>query len=149
VVLSFHDSILLRNTRGGELLINTLLKAKLIERDIPELGHILTVNAFEAVEMFIVQPQGQALKVLKHLILAFQKEDPRVTRVIINNDKDIPLASYRVNSRGTDSVHMEQLSGLLSRHNINQRMGSDDHLAMTIRSTNKVTLKFEQGQSSQ
>jgi hypothetical protein len=55
-VLSFHNSILLRNTRGGELLINTVLKAKLIKRGIPELDPIITVNDFQAVGMLIVQP---------------------------------------------------------------------------------------------
>jgi hypothetical protein len=126
-----------------------VLKAKLIKRVIPELGPIITVNGFQAVGMLIVQPQSQALKVLKHLILTFQKEDPRVMRVVVNNDKDIPLASHGANPRGTDSVHMEQLSGLLSHHDINRRMGSSDHLTMMIRSTNKVTLKHEQGQSSE
>jgi hypothetical protein len=58
VILSFHNSILLRNTRGKELLINTMLKVKLIERGIPELGPIATVNGFEVVGMLIVQPQG-------------------------------------------------------------------------------------------
>jgi uncharacterized protein (UPF0264 family) len=93
--------------RGGELQINTMLKAKLIKRGVPELGHIVTANDFQAIGMFVVQPQGQALKVLKHLILAFQKENPRVTRVVINNDKDIPLVSHGANPGGTDSVHME------------------------------------------
>jgi hypothetical protein len=93
--------------RSRELLINTMLKAKLIERGIPELSLVVTVNDFQAVVMLIVQPQSQALKVLKHFILAFQEENPRVTRVVINNDKDIPLASYGANPRGTDSVHME------------------------------------------
>jgi hypothetical protein len=46
--------MLLRNTRGGELLINTVLKAKLIERDILELGPIVTANGFQAVGMLIV-----------------------------------------------------------------------------------------------
>jgi hypothetical protein len=41
--------------RGGKLLINTVLKTKLIE---PELGPIITVNDFQAVGMLIVQPQG-------------------------------------------------------------------------------------------
>jgi hypothetical protein len=45
-VLSFHDSILLRNMWGGKLLINTMLKAKLIKRGIPELSPIVTVNSF-------------------------------------------------------------------------------------------------------
>jgi hypothetical protein len=55
-----------------KLLINTVLKVKLIEQDIPKLGPIVTVNSFQAVRMLIVQPQGQALKVLKHFILALQ-----------------------------------------------------------------------------
>jgi hypothetical protein len=49
VVLSFHDSILLRNTQGRELLINIVLKMKLIKRCIPILGPIVTVNVFQAV----------------------------------------------------------------------------------------------------
>jgi hypothetical protein len=43
---------------GRELLINTVLKAKLIERGIPKLSHIVTVNDFQVVGMLIVQPQG-------------------------------------------------------------------------------------------
>jgi hypothetical protein len=43
---------------GRKLLINTILKAKLIERAIPELGPIVTANSFQAVGMLIVQPQG-------------------------------------------------------------------------------------------
>jgi hypothetical protein len=106
-VLSFDYSILLRNTRGKELLINTMLMAKLIKWGIPELGPIVTVNSFQAVGMLIVQSQSQAPKVFKHLILAFQKENPRVTRIVINDDKNVPLASHGENPRGTDSVHME------------------------------------------
>jgi hypothetical protein len=107
VVLSFHNSILLRNTRGRKLLINTVLKIKLIEGGIPELGPIVIVNDFQAVGMLIIQPQSQALKVLKHFILSFQEENPRVTRIVINDDKNIPLASHGANPRGTNSVHME------------------------------------------
>jgi hypothetical protein len=84
-----------------------VLKAKLIERGIPELGPIVTVNGFQAVRMLIVQPQSQAPKALKHLILTFQEESTRVRRIVINNDKDIPLAAHGANPRGTDGVHME------------------------------------------
>jgi hypothetical protein len=87
--------------------------------------------------------------VLKHFILAFQEENPIVTRIVINDDKNIPLASHGVNLRGTESVHMEQLFRLLSHHGVNRRMGCSDHLSMTTRSTNEVTLKLEQGQSSE
>jgi hypothetical protein len=53
------------------MLINTMLKAKLIKRGIPELSPIVTANDFQAVGMLIILPQSQALKVLKHFILAF------------------------------------------------------------------------------
>jgi hypothetical protein len=92
---------------GEKLLINTMLKTKLIKSGIPVLNPIVTVNGFQAVVMLIVQPQSQTLKVLKHFILAFQEENPRVTRVIINDDKNISLATHGANPRGTDSVHME------------------------------------------
>jgi hypothetical protein len=77
VVLSFHDSILLRNAQGGKLLINLMLKTKLIKRGISELSLIVTANGFQAVGMLIVQSQGQALKVLKHFILALQEKKPK------------------------------------------------------------------------
>jgi hypothetical protein len=106
-VLSFHDFILLRNARGEKLLINTMLQAKLIKRGISELSLIVTTNGFQAVGMLIVQPQSQATKVLKHFILALQKETLRVTRVVVNDNKNVPLASHRANPRRTDSVQME------------------------------------------
>jgi hypothetical protein len=84
-----------------------MLKAKRIERDIPELGPIVSVNDFWAVGMLIVQPRSQAPKVLKHFILPFQEENPRVTRIVVNDDKNVPLASHGVNLRGADNVRME------------------------------------------
>jgi hypothetical protein len=39
-------------------MINIVLKAKLIERGISELGHIVIANDFQVVGMLIVQPQG-------------------------------------------------------------------------------------------
>jgi hypothetical protein len=84
-----------------------MLKAKLVRRDILELGPIVTASSFQVVGMLIVQPQRQAPKVLKHFILDFQEENPRVSRTVINDDNNIPLASHGLNPRGTDSVHME------------------------------------------
>jgi hypothetical protein len=84
-----------------------MLKAKLIERAIPKLSSIIIVNGFQTVGMLIVQPQSQAAKVLKHFILTFQEENPRVTRIVINNDKNVSLASHGATPRGTDNVHME------------------------------------------
>jgi hypothetical protein len=87
--------------------MNTMLKTKLIERGILELGLIITVNDFQAVGMLIVLPQSQALKVLKHFILALQEEKPRVMRIVISDDKNVPPVSHGVNPRRTDIIHME------------------------------------------
>jgi hypothetical protein len=84
-----------------------MLKVKLIKRGIPELNPIVTANDFQAVVMLIVQPQGQASKVLKYSILTLQKENPRVTRIVVNSDKNIPLAFHGVNLRRINSVHIE------------------------------------------
>jgi hypothetical protein len=100
-------SILLRNKQGRKLLFNTMLKAKLIKRGIPELSPIVTANDFQVVGMFIAQPQSKALKVLKHFIFAFQEENLRVMRIVINDDKNIPLIFHGANLRGTDNVYME------------------------------------------
>jgi hypothetical protein len=103
----FHDSILLRNAWGGKLLINTMLEAKLIKRDISELSPIITLNGFQVVGMLIVQSQSQAPKVPKQFILTLQEENTRVTRIVVNDDKNVSLASHGANPRRTDSVHME------------------------------------------
>jgi hypothetical protein len=84
-----------------------MLKAKLIKRGISELSPVVTTNGFQAVGMLIVQPQSQALKVLKHFILPFQEENPRVMRIVINDDKNVPLVSHGANLKRIDSVHME------------------------------------------
>jgi hypothetical protein len=84
-----------------------MLQAKLIKRDISELNPVVIANGFQAVGMLIIQPQSQALKVLKHFILALQEENLRVTRIIVNDDKNVPLASHGASPRRTDSVHME------------------------------------------
>jgi hypothetical protein len=93
--------------RGRKLLINTMLKAKLIKIGIPKLDLLVTANSFQAVGMFIVQPRSQALKVLKYFIIDSQEENERVTRIVVNDDKNIPLASHGANPRGTDSVDIE------------------------------------------
>jgi hypothetical protein len=84
-----------------------MLKAKLIKRVIPKFGPLVTANSFQAVGMLIVQSQSQAPKVLKHFILAFLEENPTVMRIVINDDKNIPLASHGANPRGIESVHLE------------------------------------------
>jgi hypothetical protein len=77
------------------------------QRGIPKLGLIVTANGFQVVGMLIVQPQSQDSKMLKYFILTLQEENLRVTRIVINNDKNIPLGSHRAYPKGINSVHME------------------------------------------
>jgi hypothetical protein len=84
-----------------------MFTTKLIKRGISELSPIVTANVFQVVGMLIVQPQSQEPKVLKYLIFILQDENPRVTRVVINNNKNAPFASHGANPRRTDSVCME------------------------------------------
>jgi hypothetical protein len=84
-----------------------MLKVKLTKRGISELSPIVTVNGFQAGWMLIIQPQSQEPKVLRYLIFALQEENLRVMRVVVNNDKNVPLASHGANPRRTDSIHME------------------------------------------
>jgi hypothetical protein len=84
-----------------------MLKAKSIKIGISELSPIVTVNDFQAVGMLIVQSQSQETKVLKYLIFTLQEENSGVTRVVVNNDKNVPLASHGANLIRTDNVHME------------------------------------------
>jgi hypothetical protein len=87
-----------------------MLKTKLIKTEISELSPIVTTNDFQAVGMLIVQLQSQEPKVLKYLIFALQEENPRVTRLVVNNDKNVPLGpekdrqcSYGVTVHGAQS----------------------------------------------
>jgi hypothetical protein len=84
-----------------------MFKAKLIKRGIPELSPIVTMNSFQAVGILIVQPQSHTSEVFKHFILAFQEENRRVMRIVINDEKSIPFTTHGANPRGTDSVHIE------------------------------------------
>jgi hypothetical protein len=43
----------------------------------------------------------------KHVILALQEENSIVMRIVINDDKNILLASHGANPRGINSVDME------------------------------------------
>jgi hypothetical protein len=52
-----------------------MFKTKLIKWGIPELSLIITLYRFQAIGMFIAQPQGQALKVFKYFIIASQEEN--------------------------------------------------------------------------
>jgi hypothetical protein len=55
----------------------------------------------------LVRTDHPSLGVGRHIILALQEENLRVTRIVVNNNKNIPLASHAAILRRTDGVHME------------------------------------------
>jgi hypothetical protein len=87
--------------------------------------------------------------VFKYFTLAFQEENPRVIRIVITDDKNIPLASHGGNREELTVSIWSNCPGCSAITVLTREwMGCKDHLAMMTRSTNKVTLKLEQGQSS-
>jgi hypothetical protein len=134
--------------QGRKLLINTMLKAKLIEIGIPKHSLIITMNSFQIVGMLIIQPQSHALKVFKHFILAFQEENLRVMRVSSTMTRTYHLLPMEQTREGPTMSKWNNCPGCSI---VIVLIGEWDgnHLAMTTRGTNQVTLKLEQGQSSE
>jgi hypothetical protein len=75
---------------GSRIVDQHHVQEKHNECGISELSPIITSYSFQAIGMFIVQPQSHALKVFKHFILALQEVNSRVTQIIIHDDKNIP-----------------------------------------------------------
>jgi hypothetical protein len=84
----------------------------------------------------------------EHFILACEKEDPRIARKIVHDHKNIPLPTRRTNPGRTNCVHMKQLTGAFSHHQIDWWVRSSNHLPVTTGGTDEILLKLELRQSS-
>jgi hypothetical protein len=62
---------------GGKLLINPMLKAKLIKRGISELSPIVTANGFQAVGMLIVQSSNPSSETAQTLHPCSPRRKPK------------------------------------------------------------------------
>jgi hypothetical protein len=46
----------------------------------------------------------------------FKKEHPRILRVVVHHNKDVPLPTHRSETSWANKIHMEQLAWMLSHH---------------------------------
>jgi hypothetical protein len=84
----------------------------------------------------------------KCLPFLLKKEHPRIPRVIIHHNKDIPLPTRGSHTSWANKVHMEQLAWTLSHHISERRVRRGYRLGMPTRRTNQLLLKPQPWQSS-
>ena len=63
IILPFNHAILLKNTWGRKLILNTMVKAENIKEIVLELSAIIIVNYFQCTREFFEHSQSYALKV--------------------------------------------------------------------------------------
>jgi hypothetical protein len=96
----------------------------------------------------VPQPQDKFSNKTKCLPFLLKKEHPRLPRVIIHHNKDVPLPTHRSHTSWANKVHMEQLAWTHSHHIGERRVRRGYHLSMPRRRTNQLFLKLQPWQSS-
>jgi hypothetical protein len=80
--------------------------------------------------------------------LSPQERYPRILRVVIHHNKDVPLPTRRSHTSWANKVHMEQLTWTLSHHIGERRVRRGYQLGMPTRCTNQLFLKPQPWHSS-
>jgi hypothetical protein len=103
-------------------------------------GFKMSVSEFEAIVTadfsydisvpLVPQPQDNILNKTKRLPFLLKKEHPRIPRVIVHRNKDVPLPTRRTHTSWANKVHMEQLAWTLSHHIGERRVRRSYHLGM-------------------
>jgi hypothetical protein len=142
-ILAFNNAILLRHIRIGKLMLESQRGTKSLKMSVYEFCAIVTAySSHDILRKLILQSKNQILSMIKSLILHLHEEHPRIARKVVNDHKYIPHPPKRANPSWTNSVHMKHFAGLRSHHLGDRGMGSDNHLVVTTRVTDKIFLKF-------
>jgi hypothetical protein len=116
--------------------------AKGFKMRVSEFRAIVTANRSYGISVPLVpQPQDQISNKTKRLHLFLEKGHPRIPRVVVHHNKDIPLPTWRSHTSWANKVHMEQLAWTLSHHIGERRVRRGYHLGMPTRRTNQLFLK--------
>jgi hypothetical protein len=116
-VFPFHHAILGRHIRTRNLMFKTQVMEKGFEARVFEFRAIVTADrSYDIPVPLIPQPQDKISKKTKCLPFLLKKEHPRMPRVVIHHNKDIPLPTRRSHTSRANKVHMEQLAWMLSHH---------------------------------
>jgi hypothetical protein len=94
------------------------------------------------------QPQDKISNKTKRLSFLLKKEQPRIPRVVVHHNKDVPLPTHRSHTSWANKVDMEQLAWTLRHHIGEGWMRSSYPLSMPTRSTHQLFFKPQSWQSS-
>jgi hypothetical protein len=148
-IFSFHNTILGRRIRTQKLVFKTQVMAKGFEVRVSEFRAIVTTDfSYGITVSLILQPQDKISNKTKHLPFLLKKQHPRILRVVIHHNKNIPLPTHRSHTSWGNKIHMEQLAWTLNYHISERRVRRGYHLGMPTRRTNQLFLKPQTWQSS-
>jgi hypothetical protein len=148
-VFPFHNTILGRRIRTRKLVFKTQVMAKGFKARVFEFRAIVTANRLYGIFVPLVpQPQDKISNKTKRLPFLLKKEHPRILRLVIHHNKDVPLSTRRSHTSWANKVHIEQLAWTLSHHIGERRMRRGYQLGMPTRRTNELFLKPQPWQSS-
>jgi hypothetical protein len=148
-VFPLHTTILGRRIWTKKLVFKTQVMAKVFEARVSEFQAIVTAHSSYGISVPPVsQPQDKISNKTKCLLFLLKKEHPRIRRVVVLHNKDVPLSSHRSHTSWANKVHMEQLTWMLSRHIGERWVRRGYHLGMPTRHTNQLFFKPQPWQSS-
>jgi hypothetical protein len=148
-VFPFHNTIMGRRIRTRKLVFKTQVMAKGFKTRVSESCAIVTMDHSYGIIVFLVpQPQDKISNKTKRLPFLLKKEHPRIPRVVVHHNKDIPLPTHGSHTSWANKVHMEQLAWMLSHHIGERRVRRGYHLGMPTLRTNQLFLKPQPWQSS-
>jgi hypothetical protein len=148
-VFPFHNTILRRRIRTRKLVFKTQVMAKGFEVRISELRAIITTDRSYGISVPLVpQPQDKISNKIKRLPFILKKEHPRILRVVVHHNKDVPLPTHRSQTSWANKVHMEQLTWNLRHHIVERWVRRGYHLGMPTQRTNQLFLKPQPWKSS-
>jgi hypothetical protein len=116
---------------------------------VSEFRAIVTANRSYGIFVPLVpQPQDNISNKTKRHPFLLKKEHPRIPRVVVHYNKDVPLPTRRSHTSWANKVHMELFAWMLSHHISERRVRRGYHLGMPTRLTNQLFLKPQPWHSS-
>jgi hypothetical protein len=149
-IFPFHNTILGRCIRTRKLVFKSQVMAKGFETRVSEFRAIVTADLSYGISVPLVpQPQDKISNKAKRLPFLIKKEHPRIPRVVIHHNKDVPLPTRRSHTSWANKIHKEQLAWTLNYHIGERQVRRGYHLGMPTRRTNQLFLKPQSWQSSE
>jgi hypothetical protein len=123
--------------------------AKGFETRVSEFRAIITTDSLYGISVPLVpQSQDKISNKTKCLPFLLKKKHPRIPRVIVDHNKDVPLPTHRSHKSWANKVHMEQLAWTSSHHIGERQARRDYHLGKPTWRTNQLFVKPQPWQSS-